>query len=306
MNYIVLDMEWNQPFGGKMMVRHPVMLHGEIVQIGAVKLDENYQIIDTFKIMVSPKCYTRMSRKVSKLTKITTEELQYGFPFPTAFKYFQSWCGEEFIFLTWGPDDIDILRENMKLHKLDTDWIPGTYDVQKIFDSQITKENRQISLSYAMQKIGQPALEAHDALNDARNTVCVCSYLDMVKGLSEHTTLQKQIKCSGRCARERIQSLKTYYTRNEALRDGELINFFCPTCGFEVKCIDFVRQSTDKFICIGKCENGNEVFVRFKFAKQVDGKFNVARILYKMDERSREFYLSKKQQMEEAKKVHVD
>ena len=55
MNYIVLDMEWNQPFNMKSMVKKPLMLHGEIVQIGAVKLDGNYHILDTFKIMVSPK-----------------------------------------------------------------------------------------------------------------------------------------------------------------------------------------------------------------------------------------------------------
>lgn len=84
MNYIVLDMEWNRPFNMKSMVKKPLMLHGEIVQIGAVKLDENYHILDTFKIMVSPKYYTKMNKKVSKLTKITTEELQFGFPFPVA------------------------------------------------------------------------------------------------------------------------------------------------------------------------------------------------------------------------------
>ena len=36
MNYIVLDMEWNQPFNMKSMIKKPLMLHGEIVQIGAV------------------------------------------------------------------------------------------------------------------------------------------------------------------------------------------------------------------------------------------------------------------------------
>ena len=44
MNYIVLDLEWNLPFDMKSMVKKPVMLHGEISQIGAVKLNENYHI----------------------------------------------------------------------------------------------------------------------------------------------------------------------------------------------------------------------------------------------------------------------
>ena len=305
MNYIVLDMEWNQPFNMKSMVKKPLMLHGEIVQIGAVKLDENYHILDTFKIMVSPKYYTKMHKKVSKLTKITTEELQYGFPFPVAFKHFKKWCGEEFAFLTWGPDDIDMLRDNMVLHNLNTEWIPSTYNIQVIFDDQIAKEKRQVSLSYAMERIGEPALEVHDALNDARNTVCICLHLDMVKGLAEYAALQKQMKCYGSHAKERSRSTRTYSTREAALNDPELINFFCPTCGSNVECVDFVRQNSDKCICIGKCENGDELFVRFKFTKWPDGKFSVARILYEMDEDNKGYYLSKKQQAEEAEAAYL-
>lgn len=305
MNYIVLDMEWNQPFNMKSMVKKPLLLHGEIVQIGAVKLDENYHILDTFKIMVSPKHYTKMHKKVSKLTKITDEELQYGFPFPAAFKHFKKWCGEEFTFLTWGTDDIDMLRDNMILYDLDTEWIPSTYNIQIIFDDQIVKEKRQVSLSYAMERIGEPALEAHDALNDARNTVCICLHLDMAKGLAEYATLQKQMKGYGSHAKERSQSTRTYSTREDALNDSELINFFCPACDSNVKCVDFVRQNSDKFICIGKCENGDELFVRFKFTKRSDGRFSVARILYEMDEDNKGYYLSKKQQAEEAEAAYL-
>ena len=210
MNYIVLDLEWNQPVNAKSMLRSPISLYGEIIQIGAVKLDEHYHILDTFKIMVAPKYYRMMHKKVTKLTKITTEDLQYGFPFPVAMKHFKKWCGEEFAFLTWGTDDIGILNDNMVLHKMDTSWVPSTYNIQVIFDNQITKEKRQVSLSYAMERIGEPALEAHDALHDARNTVCVCLHLDMVKGLAEYAELQKHM---------RIGCIKT--ARDAYMRIGE-------------------------------------------------------------------------------------
>lgn len=310
MNYIVLDMEWNQPYNMKSMIKKPLMLHGEIVQIGAVKLDENYHALDTFKIMVSPKYYTKMNEKVSELTKITTEKLRYGFPFPAAFRYFKKWCGEEFAFLTWGPDDIDILRDNMILHNLNTEWIPSSYNIQVIFDDQITKEKRQVSLSYAMKRIGEPALEAHDALNDAKNTVCICLHLDMAKGLAEYAILQEQMKSYKshtytRHTKERSPSTRVYSTRAAALNDPKLIRFFCPICGSHVKCVDIVRQNSDKFICIGKCENGDELFVRFKFTKWSDGKFSVSRILYEMDEGNKSYYLSKKQQTEESKAAYL-
>lgn len=119
-----------------------------------------------------------------------------------------------------------MLRENMVLHNLNTEWIPSTYNIQVIFDDQIAKEKRQVSLSYAMERIGEPALEAHDALNDARNTVCICLHLDMVKGLAEYAALHKQMKCYGSHAKERSQSTRTYSTREATLNDSELINFF--------------------------------------------------------------------------------
>lgn len=300
MNYIVLDLEWNQPFNMKQMVKRPVLLYGEIVQIGAVKLDENYHILDTFKIMVSPKCYTKMHKKVSRITKITNEELQYGFPFPVAFKHFKKWCGEEFVFLTWGVEDTNILRDNMLLHEISTEWIPRSYNIQVIFDNQITKENRQISLSSAMEKIGETALEAHDALNDARNTVCVCLHLDMVKGLAEYAALQKEMERRKSIAKARSQSTKIYSSRTEALNDPELTNFFCPACGSNVECVGFIRQGTDKYICIGRCENGDELFVRFKFTKWSDNEFSVARIIYEMDEDNKSYYERKKPHAEES------
>ena len=42
---IVLDLEWNQPFSTRSMVTTPVRLPGEIIQIGAVKLNERLEIV---------------------------------------------------------------------------------------------------------------------------------------------------------------------------------------------------------------------------------------------------------------------
>lgn len=41
MNYIVLDMEWNQPWPGSPSSKKvlPVSIRGEIIQIGAVRAD---------------------------------------------------------------------------------------------------------------------------------------------------------------------------------------------------------------------------------------------------------------------------
>lgn len=190
MNYIVLDMEWNQPFYGGKMIRDPFPLYGEIVEIGAVKLNESCHIIDTFKILVTPKYYTKMHKKVSKLTNIKNVDLQYGFPFDFALKQFKKWCGDEFVFLTWGPDDIGMLKSNIEIHNLSYDWLPKTYDVQMIFGYEIENTHRQISLSKAVEKLNIRGFEAHDALNDARTTAFICHYLNIHKDIENYEEIK--------------------------------------------------------------------------------------------------------------------
>ena len=60
MDYIVLDMEWNQPWPGSPSARKvlPVQIRGEIIQMGAVRVSEDQQIgADEFQILIKPKYY---------------------------------------------------------------------------------------------------------------------------------------------------------------------------------------------------------------------------------------------------------
>ena len=50
MSYVILDLEWN---GSYSKVLHKFV--NEIIEIGAVKLDENLKVIDTFKQLIKPK-----------------------------------------------------------------------------------------------------------------------------------------------------------------------------------------------------------------------------------------------------------
>ena len=75
MKYIVLDMEWNRPVSRNAMIKHPIKLKGEIIQIGAVMLDENLEEIDNFDVMICPKFYKRMHKEVEALTEYTFDSL---------------------------------------------------------------------------------------------------------------------------------------------------------------------------------------------------------------------------------------
>ena len=78
MDYIVLDMEWNQPWPGSPSSRKvlPVQIRGEIIQIGAVRVTEDQQVADEFQVLIKPKYYRRLNRRVSKLTGIKEAELR--------------------------------------------------------------------------------------------------------------------------------------------------------------------------------------------------------------------------------------
>jgi DNA polymerase III epsilon subunit-like protein len=81
----------------------PISIHGEIIQIGAVRILEDGTVADEFQAMILPKYYRRLNRRVSKLTGIRESRLRAeGLPFREAIESFQSWCGEDCIFLTLG------------------------------------------------------------------------------------------------------------------------------------------------------------------------------------------------------------
>ena len=91
MNYIIMDMEWNQPWPGSPSSKKvlPVQIRGEIIQIGAVRLTEDQQVGDEFQVMIRPKFYRRLNRRVSKLTGIKEAELRdNGIPMAEAMEQF--------------------------------------------------------------------------------------------------------------------------------------------------------------------------------------------------------------------------
>ena len=149
MHYIIFDLEWNQPTDVRSAVQDPVFLHGEIVEIGAVKLDSNFRPVDELRIYVKPQYYTRMHQDVVILTGIREKLLaEQGIPFPAAHQKFIEWCGDEYAFMTWSMNDMPMLVDNMVLHGIDVSDLPECYDVQRIFCREIMRGNTLYSLDY--------------------------------------------------------------------------------------------------------------------------------------------------------------
>lgn len=192
MNYIVYDLEWNQPRSAEEKVTDPVTLSGEIIQIGAVKMDEKMNIVGTYTIMVEPVYYRTMNSAVKKLTGIDDEDLRSGVPFAEAYRGFLEFCGENFTLLTWGGDDMRILTANMAIHGIKAEKPFECINIQRVFGRQIAKTKKQISLENAVEMTGEPPYRAHDALNDAMSSALVCKHMDLRKEAASKYTSEKK------------------------------------------------------------------------------------------------------------------
>lgn len=278
MNYIVLDLEWNQPVAAN-MVRHN--LRGEIIQIGAVKLDENYQRLDGFDALVRPVFYTKMKGHVKRITGIDNQRLKMGEPFPQAAERFFDWCGEDYVFVTWGMDDLPMLRENMLLHSISDESLPICYNLQYIFNTQISGDNRQWSLQDAMEKLEiVNDLSAHDALNDAENTALICRALDTDKGIREYDPM----KYRSQKAMNREVTFKGYRSREDAMEDMMLLSPVCPVCGLSIRCRGWLKKGNDRRIATGRCRLHGDYYVRIKFKKAERGFIAQRRVAPMNDE----------------------
>ena len=115
MNYIVLDLEWNQ--ASNQAYSDP-KLPFEIVEIGAVKLNEDRNMVSEFSRLVKPQVYTHMHQITAKLIHLQMQQLMSGDPFPGFYADFKDWCGDDPFFCTWGASDLIELQRNMRYFDL--------------------------------------------------------------------------------------------------------------------------------------------------------------------------------------------
>ena len=169
MNYIVFDLEWNQsPIG--QAGEHPRMPF-EIIEIGAVKLDENYSVVDEFSRLVKPKIYTKLHKIIKQMLSYDEKDLKHdGVPFKQACAEFLKWCGEDSVFCTWGPSDLYYLQNNMDFYYMPKLPFPlKFYNIQQIFADKYDPDGNIWKLERAVEMLGLNEEEPfHAAVNDAR------------------------------------------------------------------------------------------------------------------------------------------
>ena len=175
MNIIVMDLEWNQNSSNKKDRNNDTPVF-EIIEIGAVKLNEEYKIVDKFSQLVKPQIYHTMHRITADLIHLQMKELNKGKSFPVVMEEFMEWCGDDYIFATWGPLDLLELQRNMKYYNLKqlSESPIKFYDVQKLFSIGIMKEKTRRTLEYAIDYFDiEKDIPFHRAFSDAYYTAKV-------------------------------------------------------------------------------------------------------------------------------------
>ena len=172
MTFVVFDMEWNQPIPYIPSPIDPKVLPGEIIDIGAVKvqmLSENEYILSRpFSVTIRPVYYRIMNKQVSKVINKSTDDLKSGMPFLDAIKQFMDWCGEDYVLCAWGDSDISILRSNLKIHGLSSEINDRFLDIQPLFGRVAENTSQQRSVAYAVDFYRIPKTnDFHSADRDA-------------------------------------------------------------------------------------------------------------------------------------------
>ncbi|PXV85323.1 exonuclease [Lachnotalea glycerini] len=242
MNYIVLDLEWNQCPDGK--VKENKELPFEIIEIGAVKLDSNYNKIGEFSELIKPCVYNAIHYKTREVIKISMEELNKCCTFSQVCSHFLDWCGKDYIFATWGNMDLMELQRNMKYFGIEYqfDYPLKYYDVQKIFSMFFEAIKVRRTLEYAVSFLNISIdHEFHKAIYDAEYTGLILKLLDenyLLNNISvDYFNPPKEKKDEIYLKYNEYSKYisRQFNSKEEAMLDKEVISTKCNYCNKNVK-----------------------------------------------------------------------
>lgn len=262
MNYIILDLEWNQSARGKNFEKKELPF--EIIQIGAVKLNTEGKVQDVFNSVVQPKVYKKLHSAVKEVVALTDEELKNGLSFQEAFVKLMQFCGDEYIFCTWGSQDLWQLQQNMQYYRIENAFpkVMKYYDVQKMFSIVFEDGKLRRTVEHAVDVFDfEKNMPFHSAVNDARYVAKIFQRLMENKEAMERVSVDYYkppvSKKEEVCLRFKTYSKYVYRvfdSREEAMSDKGVSSVKCPICRSALrKKVMWFSSNTKKYYCVAKC-----------------------------------------------------
>ena len=145
----------------------------EIIEIGAVLLDDTYEIVDRFKTYVSPE-YGEVDQYIQQLTGITKADTDNAPSTKEALESFVNWLPEDAILVSWSDNDEKQIRKEVELKNLELPelekYLDSWEDCQKTFGEKMNSpKNYRLSEALIIADIDYDE-NIHDGLVDAENT----------------------------------------------------------------------------------------------------------------------------------------
>lgn len=263
MKFVVMDLEWNNAYSKR--------LGGyinEIIEIGAVKLDENMETVGSFSRVVRSQISKKLRGSVKRLTHLTDDDINSGAPFTKVFSEFKKWIGdEETVVATWGDGDARVLLDNFtRLNGVDKIPFFKFYcDLQKCFQKYSKRDKgKQAGLLAAAEvlEINSDEFVLHRALGDGMLAAEILKKL-LPAGFVE----PELMKCDEEFYARLLFKARVIGNIDDPLVDKKKMEHSCEICGERCGRISdwklrgqFFRAD---FYC-EKCDRVYSVGVRFK------------------------------------------
>ncbi|MCB0660594.1 MAG: exonuclease domain-containing protein [Saprospiraceae bacterium] len=166
MNYIIFDLEASCWLG------RPPKGQNEIIEIGAVKVDQFQQVVSVFNKFVKPTVNPILSEFCKKLTSISQEDVDRSKTFPLVIEDFMDWADiehEDYLLISWGKYDKAQLMLDCTLHHIDTEWLDKHINLKSAY-RHLRKLKDEPGLKKAVKMEGFEFSGIHHrAISDAEN-----------------------------------------------------------------------------------------------------------------------------------------
>lgn len=193
MKYIFIDFEMN--IVSRDLFEELTPCHMEIIEIGAVALDENFVEISSYNQFIKPQYNEHIMPRYTAMTGITDETVENSPNFEECYYNFLDWCNsfgiDNYKIFAWSGSDLkQLVRElnskNIDISQPRTEYlISNWFDYQKEFTKQVGLKH-VISLEKAVALIDYDYYrDVHSALCDARNTSIIYAYTQSNQNLDD-------------------------------------------------------------------------------------------------------------------------
>ena len=268
MNYIILDLEWDSVF-----YKPQKRFINQILQIGAVKLNGSFDVVDTFEATIKSEISNKVTGRFTRLTGITNEDMRSGLPFREAVSQYNDWVGNNTVTMTWSNSDLYTILENEET------LLDGVrFKIEKYLDLQIFIQNEmrlkgyedknQISLEAAAEKleISTEGIDFHTAKDDS----LVCAFL--LKKCFNKERFEKLIKDASNPEFLKRLKFKAYAISkiNDKNIDKKHLVFNCPECNKKAKQVSKWKYQNRWFWANFTCSCGKRFCGRVSFKKTYD------------------------------------